>query len=116
MAVSHRNHLVSASFGSAVISSKEKIRSEIVYPVACCKGFAEDVRYFENATRFQNARVNMVEFTPIKKSRPSPAPIFAELTNSEQTYVKIRYTELQPNRKTTVESIDRYSFTAISKV
>jgi hypothetical protein len=95
---------------------RKKRRSEIVYPVACCKGFTEVVHYFENAICFQNARVNMVEFRSIKKTRSCPAPIFAKFTNSEYSNVQICYSEILPNRETNVESTDRYSFAAINKV
>ena len=79
-----------SSGGSAVISSKKKkIRSEIVHLVAFCTEFDEVVFRFENAVRCQNVRVNVVEFTPIKKARPSPGPIFAEFTNSEHSHVQI---------------------------
>ena len=56
-----------------------------MYLVAFCTEFNEVVFCFENAVRCQNVSVNVVEFTPIKKARPSPGPIFAELTKSEQS-------------------------------
>ena len=34
-----------------------------------------------------------------KKIRPFPTPIFAEITNAQQNYVQISYTEFHPNLK-----------------
>lgn len=76
MAISHRNQLALASGGSVVISSNRKIRSEIVYLVACCTEFAKVVHYFENAVRCQNVRVNVVEFTLHKESPAIPCADF----------------------------------------
>jgi hypothetical protein len=51
-----------------------------------------------------------------KESKGFRTPKFTQLTNDQQRYVPISYTELQPDRTKNVQSIELRSFSPLSKV
>jgi len=59
--------------------------------------------YCQHVTLFHGSRLHVIAFMSTQKSIAFAAPIFTKLTNVQQHYVQITYTNFHPNRTIYVE-------------